>query len=836
MSFDNLVGQSLGQYQLLELLGVGGMGAVFRAYQPNLQREVAIKVLTSTLATDPDYMARFTREATTSASLEHPHIVPVYDFGADKGVSYVAMRLLTGGSLEERLAQRFADNMPLPAPSEVIELLRQLASALDYAHSKGVVHRDIKPSNIMFDNRGSAFIVDFGIAKLTNSTTGLTGTGMVMGTPSYMPPEQWKNEGVNAQSDQYALAAVIYAMLVGKPPFQAPTPYALMNMHLNEMPTPVHQSRANLGMAITQVLYKAMAKDSHDRYVTLADFARDFEKAIGNPMVETPTGFLTFPVRKQPRSGALTPSQFPQRQPTPTPYGIPSQPPTPYGMQQPPTPTPYPAPYPPSGTGGWSPNIPQNRKNRAPLIMGGVVGLLAIVIIGVIMILGRGDGNGGISATATANAVVILRTDTPAPTVTDSPTETPTPTSTATSTATDTPSPTATHTPTAIFTATLSQTDRASTQEAVIEATLNMISAQTAQAQSVENTIVARIERTTIAQAQTATANAPTITPTPTSTATSTATDTPTFTPTSTITPMPTKTPIPTATYTNTVPPPTAYVTNTDIPSTPYVTNTPVPTEPVPIGFPGGLPVTSNSQWRPVIRNIDGVNMALVPIGCFNMGSNTSQLDYSVSALGADRDAMSDEQPVHEICFDEPFWIDVTEVTNEQFSDQRGYAGRDSEWTDDNLPRINITWYEARDYCNLRGGRLANEAEWEYAARGPNSYLFPWGDTFEENRIAYRENSVAQTKPVNSYPLGVSWVGAVDMSGGVWEWINTIYMPYPYSASDGRENSNTTADRGMRGGDWSSRSHFARATNRNWYAQNGEFNNVGLRCVRDYEG
>ncbi|MDX2076314.1 MAG: bifunctional serine/threonine-protein kinase/formylglycine-generating enzyme family protein [bacterium] len=830
MSFDSLAGQTLGQYQLLELLGMGGMGAVFRAYQPNLQREVAVKVLTSALATDPDYMARFTHEATTSASLEHPHIVPVYDFGTDKGMSYVVMRLLTGGSLEERLSQRFADNLPLPAPSEVIDLLKQLASALDYAHSKGVVHRDIKPSNIMFDNRGSAFIVDFGIAKLTNSaTSGLTGTGMVMGTPSYMPPEQWKSEGVGAQSDQYALAAVIYAMLAGKPPFQAPTPYALMHMHLNEMPTPVHQMRMGLLEGVNLVLIKAMAKNPQDRYPTVSEFAKAFANSVGNTITEIPTGFLTFTVRRQPRSGSLTPSQFVPRQPTPTPYGQPPNSPSgskvwnpsqpPYGGQPP---TPYPQPYPPSGTGAWSPNMPQKSDNRTALIIGGV-GIIAILAVVVVLILGSANSAGdvGQSGTATANAVALLPSDTATATVT--PSQTPRPTTTPTKT--NTPTPTPTDTPTQTHTPTLSQTQRAQTQEAVVNATLNVITTQTEQAQSVENTIVARIQSTTVAQAQTATANAPTATNTPTPTRTPTATATFTKTPTSTATYTPT------ATATQTRLP-----TLTDIPSTPYVTNTPTPTVAVPAGYSGGAYITSNTQWRPVTRVIDGVTMALVPIGCFNMGSNDDQINYSVNTLSSDSSAVADEQPVHEICFDTPFWIDVTEVTNGQFDAQNGYAGRSSEWTDSDLPRINITWYEARDYCRQRGGRLATEAEWEYAARGPNSYLFPWGDSFLEDRMAYRDNSVAQTKPVNSYPLGASWVGAADMAGGVWEWISTIYMPYPYRDDDGRENLNTIADRGMRGGDWSSRSHFNRSTNRNWYAQDGEFNNVGLRCVRAYEG
>ncbi|MDZ4670451.1 MAG: bifunctional serine/threonine-protein kinase/formylglycine-generating enzyme family protein [Phototrophicales bacterium] len=807
MSFDNLVGQSLGQYQLLELLGMGGMGAVFRAYQPNLQREVAIKVLTTALATDPDYMARFTREATTSASLEHPHIVPVYDFGTDKGMSYVVMRLLTGGSLEERLSQRFTDNLPLPAPSEVIDLLGQLASALDYAHSKGVVHRDIKPSNIMFDNRGSAFIVDFGIAKLTNMTSGLTGTGMIMGTPSYMPPEQWKSEGVGAQSDQYALAAVIYAMLAGKPPFVAQTPYALMHMHINEMPTPVHQSRMGLSESVTQVLQKAMAKNSSDRYATVAEFYRAFAGSIGNTNAEIPTGFLTFSVRRQPRSGSLTPSQFMPRTPTGTAHGIPPNspaggnawnPPTPYGARQS-TPTPYPAPYPTGGTGAYMPNMSQKRNNRTAIIAGGV-SVIAILAVAIVLVLGSANSAGNVGENATATAFALLPTDTPTATLTITPALT----------ATNTSTPTPTDTPTNTLTPTLSQTQRDQTQEAQIEGTLNAMATQTAQVESVENTIVARVQSTNIAQAQTATANAPTVTPVP---------------PTPTSTNTPTETRIP--------PTQTRLPTLTAIPSTRIV---PTATIAVPAGYPGGASITSNSQWRPVTRTIDGVVMALVPIGCFDMGSSDSQIIYSVSSLGATADGVADEQPTHEICFDAPFWIDVTEVTNTQFSDQRGYAGRSSEWTQGNLPRVNITWYEARDYCRERGGRLPNEAEWEYAARGPNSWLFPWGDTFVDDRMAYRENSVAQTKPVNSYPLGASWVGAVDMAGSVWEWISTIYMSYPYVDFDGRENLNTQADRGMRGGDWSSRSHFNRSSNRNWYAQNGEFNNVGLRCVRDYEG
>ncbi len=156
MTVQNLTGQILGQYKLRELFGTGGMGAVYRAYQTNLKRYVAVKVLGAQLADQPDYIARFMREAETSAALEHPHIVPIHDYGAQQNTLYVVMRLLTGGSLSERVAQRRETAQPLPSLGEVADLLRQVASALDYAHSQGVIHRDIKPKRIQKDKKCSA--------------------------------------------------------------------------------------------------------------------------------------------------------------------------------------------------------------------------------------------------------------------------------------------------------------------------------------------------------------------------------------------------------------------------------------------------------------------------------------------------------------------------------------------------------------------------------------------------------------------------------------------------------------------------------------------------------
>ncbi|HEX3050667.1 MAG TPA: serine/threonine-protein kinase, partial [Aggregatilineaceae bacterium] len=148
----------LGQYELRELLGSGGMGAVYRGYQAALKREVAVKVLSQQLAEQPGYLERFIREAEIAAALEHAHIVPIYDYGTQQGVNYIVMRLLTGGSLTQRLRWRAENHEPLPSLREIADLLNQLASALDYAHSKGVIHRDVKPNNVMFDAQGSAYL------------------------------------------------------------------------------------------------------------------------------------------------------------------------------------------------------------------------------------------------------------------------------------------------------------------------------------------------------------------------------------------------------------------------------------------------------------------------------------------------------------------------------------------------------------------------------------------------------------------------------------------------------------------------------------------------------
>ncbi len=290
---EQLADRRLGQYELRSLIGTGGMSAVYRAFQPTLGREVAIKVLASDLATDPDYQRRFALEARTAAGLEHTNIVPVYDYGTEAGLIYVVMRLLAGGTLAQRLAVARQDEHPLPSSADVVALLEVLAAAMDYAHERGVIHRDIKPSNIMFDPRGTPFLVDFGIARILNSNLELTAAGTTIGTPNYMAPEQWRDEPVTAAVDQYALGVLIFNTLTGNLPFSATTSHALMYKHLNDPPPAVHDLRESLPAALSPVLQKALAKTPAARYPTITAFARAFRAAAEETAADR-TDFFTF--------------------------------------------------------------------------------------------------------------------------------------------------------------------------------------------------------------------------------------------------------------------------------------------------------------------------------------------------------------------------------------------------------------------------------------------------------------------------------------------------------------------------------------------------------------
>jgi serine/threonine-protein kinase len=273
----SLVGQTLGRYHLLEQLGEGGMASVYRAEDPRLGREVAVKVIRADYDQDPAFLKRFEREAHTLAQLTHPHIVRVLDAGEQDGLPYVVMDYVPGGTLRKRTGR------PMPA-AEAGHLVLPIARALDHAHRHGIVHRDVKPANILIAQDGRPMLSDFGIARVSSShpQTQLTATGYGVGTPDYMAPEQWAGEATPA-SDVYALGIVLYELITGWRPFQADTPGAILLKRIQEPLPPPRQCAPGLSTAMEQVLVKALAKRPQDRFPTMGAFADALEGALRMP-------------------------------------------------------------------------------------------------------------------------------------------------------------------------------------------------------------------------------------------------------------------------------------------------------------------------------------------------------------------------------------------------------------------------------------------------------------------------------------------------------------------------------------------------------------------------
>lgn len=245
-----------------------------------MERYVALKILPEHYARDPEFVRRFNREARTIARLEHKNILPVYDFGEEGGVTYLAMRYLESGTLKDVLE---IGRLMLP---DAVHILQQVCSALDYAHREGVVHRDVKPSNVMIDDEGEAYLTDFGIAKVLESSEQLTATGGVLGTPAYMAPEQVMGQPVDARADIYALGIILYEMALGRVPYDADTPMAVALAHVREpLPLP-RELDPNLPEPIEVVILKALAKEPGDRYPTASQLSAALDKAVSTADID----------------------------------------------------------------------------------------------------------------------------------------------------------------------------------------------------------------------------------------------------------------------------------------------------------------------------------------------------------------------------------------------------------------------------------------------------------------------------------------------------------------------------------------------------------------------
>jgi hypothetical protein len=308
---DPNIGKKFGNYEIVELIGKGGMASVYRAFQPSMNRDVAIKIISQAISDNPSFVQRFKNEAQLIAQLEHPHILPVYDFGEQDGVLYIVMRYLSTGTLADKIEP---GGMTLKA---IETTFPQVALALDHAHSQGIIHRDLKPANVLIDRHGNAFLTDFGIAKSVESTMHLTRTDSVVGTPTYMSPEQGLGEDLDARSDIYALGILLFQMLTGQVPFEADTAMAVMLKHINQPPPRPSEVRVGIHEALDAVVMRALAKNRDQRYQRAREMADALKYAVAVATGQTPPPGLQRTLIET--EAATRPSQAPSAGGQPTP-------------------------------------------------------------------------------------------------------------------------------------------------------------------------------------------------------------------------------------------------------------------------------------------------------------------------------------------------------------------------------------------------------------------------------------------------------------------------------------------------------------------------------------
>src|SRR5881392_2977954 len=267
--------EKIGHYKIVSELGRGGMGVVYKGYEESLNRFVAIKVLGDHLAHDEQFLSRFMREARAAAGLSHPNVIPIFFIGDDDGRHYFAMEYVSGRSVQTMI--RSEGRIGNPRASQII---LQAAHGLAAAHDKGIIHRDIKPANLILDDRGLLKIADFGLALPVDAQTQLTATGMFVGTPGYLAPEQVSGEKADHRTDIYSLGVTFYLLLTGTPPFRGDSPLALVRQILDTEPADVSTLNPNVDAETRRILGRMIAKDRAQRYQSCHELVADLEEYL----------------------------------------------------------------------------------------------------------------------------------------------------------------------------------------------------------------------------------------------------------------------------------------------------------------------------------------------------------------------------------------------------------------------------------------------------------------------------------------------------------------------------------------------------------------------------
>lgn len=335
-------GSQIGGYRVDGIAGGGGMGVVYRATQTGLDRTVALKVITPAFAEDEEFRERFKRESRLAASIEHPNVIPIHEAGESDGVLYLSMRYVDGTDLRSLL-----DREGRLEPRRAARIVAQVGEALDAAHAAGLVHRDIKPGNVLMASGDHAYLTDFGLTKRASSESALTKTGQLVGTVDYIAPEQAEGKRVDARTDVYALACVLYHVLTGTVPFDKPSDMARLFAHVNEPPPLPSEAVPGLPRALDEVVARGMAKDPDDRYLSAGDLGRAAVAAAEDRVIAEPERSVA--------RGEAAPTELREPPPPPRP-----------------------------------PRPPGERRNLKPWAIGGG----AVVVIGIVAALVTGGGNG----------------------------------------------------------------------------------------------------------------------------------------------------------------------------------------------------------------------------------------------------------------------------------------------------------------------------------------------------------------------------------------------------------------------------------------------------------